>query len=407
MTRKEYTLLFFTATFPYGKGEAFIEAEINYLAQAFEKVIIVPEQRNGTPRLVPSNVFIHESPRAKKTSLNKLFFGVFSLDLWKELVFVKRILKLPFSLNIFKIALKTFIDAQHYASWIQKEFPEDENNPYVFYTYWCDTKTLALTKLKPNRHKDRFITRLHGWDVYQERHNPPYLPFRKYMAEGLDALVFISENGRKYFQRVWKQENNNRLKLFRLGTRQPLPLNGEQKLHLVSCSGIIPLKRVDLIADAVISLNGKISWTHLGDGPLMGDIQKKVKDANAESYITLKGSMTNEDVHRWFSENPGGFFINVSRSEGLPVSVMEAMSYGFPVIATNVGGTSEIVSDGYNGFLLPSNPNQQQVADALITYINLSVEEKRKMGQQAYNTWEEGYAAGKKFMEFTRFLIQL
>ena len=44
--------------------------------------------------------------------------------------------------------------------------------------------------------------------------------------------------------------------------------------------------------------------------------------------------------------------MNVSESEGIPVSIMEASSFGIPVIATNVGGVGEIVENGYNGLLL-------------------------------------------------------
>jgi glycosyltransferase involved in cell wall biosynthesis len=79
---------------------------------------------------------------------------------------------------------------------------------------------------------------------------------------------------------------------------------------------------------------------------------------------------------------------------------MEAMSFGIPVIATAVGGTHEIVNDGYNGFLLSQNPTPQEVADAIIHFYNFSDEEKNHLQQNAYNTWFEEYNAEKNYIEF-------
>ena len=53
-------------------------------------------------------------------------------------------------------------------------------------------------------------------------------------------------------------------------------------------------------------------------------------------------------------------FVNVSESEGIPVSIMEALAAGVPVLATDVGGTSELVGEN-NGILLPPNPTAGQV----------------------------------------------
>jgi len=49
--------------------------------------------------------------------------------------------------------------------------------------------------------------------------------------------------------------------------------------------------------------------------------------------------LPHNDVLNYYASNPVDVFINTSSSEGLPVSIMEAMSFGIPVIATNVGGT--------------------------------------------------------------------
>ena len=70
-------------------------------------------------------------------------------------------------------------------------------------------------------------------------------------------------------------------------------------------------------------------------------------------------------------------FINVSSSEGIPVSIMEVMSFGIPVIGTNVGGVSELVNQE-NGHLLSANPAAQEIVSVIEKFQQLSNEDKEK-----------------------------
>ena len=108
----------------------------------------------------------------------------------------------------------------------------------------------------------------------------------------------------------------------------------------------------------------------------------------------------------YYQNNNPDLFINVSSSEGVPVSFMEAMSCGIPVIATNVGGSSEIVNID-NGYLLSSNPLPAEVAEAISTFYHLNLEEKNKKRLAAYNTWEENYNAKKNYTQFAEEILSL
>jgi glycosyltransferase involved in cell wall biosynthesis len=76
------------------------------------------------------------------------------------------------------------------------------------------------------------------------------------------------------------------------------------------------------------------------------------------------GHLSNGQVRRFYREHYVDAFVNVSRTEGVPVSIMEAQSACIPVIATRVGGTPELVND-CNGVLLEPNPTPAEVANAL------------------------------------------
>ena len=86
---------------------------------------------------------------------------------------------------------------------------------------------------------------------------------------------------------------------------------------------------------------------------------------------TFMGYVPNVEIMQFMEESNVDVFINLSTSEGVPVSIMEAQSYGIPVIATNVGGTGEII-DKDNGILLSHAPHSKMLSLLWKKYINLT-----------------------------------
>jgi glycosyltransferase involved in cell wall biosynthesis len=74
------------------------------------------------------------------------------------------------------------------------------------------------------------------------------------------------------------------------------------------------------------------------------------------------GQCKNEEILRFYENNHVDLFISLSESEGLPVSMMEAQSYGIPILASNVGGISEIVQNEKTGILLPVNIKPENIS---------------------------------------------
>ena len=91
--------------------------------------------------------------------------------------------------------------------------------------------------------------------------------------------------------------------------------------------------------------------------------------AIAESFgptvsAKLLGRISNSEVLRYYRENPVDLFINLSESEGVPVSIMEALAHGVPVVATDVGGSAEIIDTG-NGRVVDVGASVPQIVDAI------------------------------------------
>lgn len=93
-------------------------------------------------------------------------------------------------------------------------------------------------------------------------------------------------------------------------------------------------------------------------------------------------------------------FINTSSSEGLPVSIMEACSFSIPTIATNVGGTAEIVREGETGLLLDKDFDPEELGNKIKYMAEISEEEKQKFRDRCRLLWTENFCADSNFRKF-------
>lgn len=126
--------------------------------------------------------------------------------------------------------------------------------------------------------------------------------------------------------------------------------------------------------------------------------QKALSVLNNLPNVSYKfvGFLPNIEVYEFYKINKIDVFINVSDSEGIPVSIMEAMSFGIPVIATNVGGVSEIVDDE-TGILLEKDFTIGDAIEALNRILEFKSEEERiRIKRKLY----EKFDAEKNYKEF-------
>ncbi len=399
---KNDSLVLITNNFPFGKGETFIENEIKYLSKTFEKIVIISHSiKDKQTRNVPKNVILERydnsiSPVEKIKSLKYIFSPLVK----DEIKFIKNGLKLHISIH----KIKTLLIALYKAKKIQKDidFQITKHNlnikTTVFYTYWMDDNALSLV-LNSSIKK---ICRVHGWDLFFERNTENYLPFRNFILKNL-VCFSISEKGVVYL----KNKTMVNIKLSRLGTKNLNRniLKKDSLKRIVSCSNIIPLKRVDLIIKSLALLKTKdIEWIHFGTGVL----EDTIKELALKNKINfeLKGYVSNETILDYLQNEPIDLFINLSTTEGIPVSIMEAYSCGIPAIATDVGGTSEIVNNE-NGVLLKANPTKEEIVIEITNFFELSEKEIQKKRQNAYNTWKEKFNAEKNYTEFTEIISNL
>jgi glycosyltransferase involved in cell wall biosynthesis len=109
---------------------------------------------------------------------------------------------------------------------------------------------------------------------------------------------------------------------------------------------------------------GNVRWTHVGDGPERDAVRRIASGFGPRTEYRGLGHLDNEAVLRLYGSEPVDVFANVSASEGLPVSIMEAISFGVPVLATAVGGVPELVTPT-TGVTLPADAPPRSIAEEL------------------------------------------
>ncbi len=155
---------------------------------------------------------------------------------------------------------------------------------------------------------------------------------------------------------------------------------------------------MDRIAELFVKTGDKVDWTHIGAGDAF-DIEAFVipRIKGKDKKLNLFGEVSREVVLRYMKEEAISVFVNLSDSEGIPVTIMEAISFGIPVVATDVGGVSEIVNDR-TGVLVDSNTT----AEALVTIFEKKAptmfKEEFRKGVREF--WEENFSAEVNYPKF-------
>ena len=402
-------LFFFTSNYPFGKGEPFIENEISYLSKNFDKIIIVSnDTTNHQTRTIPSNV------KCKQLSYNLTvfqkvisLFGIFSLLFWQELNIIKTLYKQPITLLKIRTALQTLQKGKSIGKKILSfiTLHSSYTDEVYLYSYWTNDNAFVLSKIEKTHSIKRYFSRAHGWDVYFEVNEAKYLPFRKYILEHTSGIFFISQKGKDYYTKLFP-DLTHKMFVSYLGVPEQsiTPFIATKKFKIISCSYIIPLKQINLIIDALEIIETiEIEWVHFGTGTEEESIKEYAKQKLSKKkniIYEFKGYVSNNQIHDYYTNNTIDFLINCSITEGIPVSMMEALSYSIPIIGTDVGGVKELISDSHNGFLMSDSPSKYEIADTVKKFFNLSEEEILKMRQNAYNTWAEKFDGNKNYKNF-------
>lgn len=392
-------LNFFTAEFPFKNAESFIENEIPILSNNFDKIKLFPHYfKDDKQRKLPKNIeiiqignFINQRISFSYKMLIILFF----------MIEFFRTEKKGFYLKTFRLRLSELKQAAMKSQFIEsnKLLLTDSVN----YSFWMNEWALVLTFLKKRNAINNFEFRICGFDIWDERREGNYMPFRNLIYKYADAVWPNAKNAANYVKK--KTAFSDKVSHQYFGTKDFGfgKFNKEDEFTIISISNVIPLKRVELIIDILKNVNKKVKWVHFGAGESLETIKTYAQKELPQHEVLFMGRLEKfEDVLKYYIENTVHLFITTSSTEGMPVTIMEALSFGVPVMATNVGGIAEMISDK-TGLLLEKNFDLQKAVSFIENFdhsIYNTIEKRKEIRQY----WKNNFEAEKNYTEFATLL---
>jgi glycosyltransferase involved in cell wall biosynthesis len=192
------------------------------------------------------------------------------------------------------------------------------------------------------------------------------------------------------------------MECIRLGVedRGTNPISNAEAYTIVSCSSLSWYKRPLLLVEVLKHLTIPVRWIHLGDGPMRDAFLEASSQLPGNIKFEFKGSISNTEVISFYQQNPVDLVLNLSSFEGIPVSLMEAISFGIPIAGCNVCGIPEIVNSN-TGLLLDMSPNPKGTASVIIDFLKTkSRNGALREGVKEY--WEQNFKANKNYPQFLK-----
>jgi glycosyltransferase involved in cell wall biosynthesis len=352
-------LVLLTDAYPFGsQSEPFLETEVEVISQRFSRIYVLPSRRDEGVRMLPDNVELVEmdwltapAPATRKRALASRSAAQTVLMTLHGPIEARKQLSSRMYLDILA---RNLLKRRSLARFIAERSLESA----IFYDYWFENSTLALALLRRAGGIRSAVSRAHRFDIYDEAWDGRPVPFRSAKAQGLDAVFVVSDFGARYLTRN-VPALRGKVTVARLGVNDPgrtCPAPVDDTPLVVTCASLIQRKRVHLVPEVLSSLDRPVRWVHLGDGPERHRVEDAASRLDGAVTWELAGQLSNHEVLDFYERHHVDALLSLSLSEGLPVSMMEAQSYGIPIAACAVHGVPEIVNDDTGVLLSPEAP---------------------------------------------------
>lgn len=328
----------------------------------------------------------------------------------KEVFFPKKIKKFTTHLKMFRyiksstlIELGKNIYSYLLALSILRNFYITEKD--LIFSYWL-TRSSTIAFYLNKLINIRYVCQGHGSDIYIY---PPQ-NIQNILKDAKQVITVANKN--KQFLCEKYNIPEEKVKVFRLGVsndfynevleNQNTKLNKESKVRFITIARYEDVKGIDLLLEAIDILveNNDITegvkFIIYGDGKKYQYYRSYIKERELQNYISLNKWIDRNKLS--LELNKADAYILPSRSEGLPVVLMEACSAALPIIATDVGSVSEIAIEGYNAILC-DKPNADAISKSIKRFLNLDEVNKEKLSYNSSELFKKDYSLEKNIKE--------
>lgn len=358
MTSKK--LLYVTLAYPgdlYSE-KVFVDSELQALRREFDEIVLVPTDRfprsANYERSLPEGVtadWALASDKVYSSKILKLPY-IFHLDVIRAIWGMRREARSPRKWLKGLFQAINMVRSSIIISRVARRHNMSPRNT-VLYSMWFADPAAGLARLAL-RDKWKMATRAHTSDLYDDRMLFRSRTLRSRLLRGVSKVFTISAKGAEYMKARYP-EAAGRIAHHPLGALRTGPRDNsrqylsENAVSFVTTARLDPVKSLSLIMDTLEEIarkrpDLKVSWTLFGDGPCLEDLVDQAARSNTPNFkVKFKGALPNDQIQHFYATERPDWFIMMSRSEGLPISMGEAMAHAIPIITTEVGDVTELV----------------------------------------------------------------
>lgn len=341
-----------TAKTPFSSKETFILEEIFALDKICD-LLISPRDVKGKVVKGAEGLNVLATPLFSVKAFASFFLIIFTKDFWKiiQLIFSagnKR--TIPKNLVVFPKSI--YLSRALRAKGIEH-----------IHAHWGGTTgTMALiihllTGIP-------FSVTFHRWDIGENNLAKEKVAEAKFVRA-------ISDSGKKGLESLLPSELHKKIAMIHLGVKIPentIKNTRTNALKVINVGNLVAEKGQEVFLRSLKILkdkNIKFQADIFGDGPLENYLKHQSINLGISDCVEFRGRIAHQKLLKKYANGDYNSMVLTSFMEGIPVALMEAMAYGIPVIANDVGGIAELIKDGENGFLIHNN-SPKQIAKKII-----------------------------------------
>ena len=203
----------------------------------------------------------------------------------------------------------------------------------------------AYSKAKISESFDEFQVKNYGFSISLQK------KVRSFSIKKSDIVVTPSKHLKNFILNLGFK---NKIEIINNGVFIPeenTNIFTNDQINITVVSRLVSHKNIKKIIRAISDLNDPLIYLNIiGDGPELNQLQKISLESNNKDNIIFHGKLNRDDINHIFLKSD--IYIQASNYEGLPHSLLEAMSYGIPVLCTPVGECKEILGNEDRGYIL-------------------------------------------------------
>ena len=203
----------------------------------------------------------------------------------------------------------------------------------------------AYSKAKISESFDEFQVKNYGFSISLQK------KVRSFSIKKSDIVVTPSKHLKNFILNLGFK---NKIEIINNGVFIPeenTNIFTNDQINITIVSRLVSHKNIEKIIKAISDLNSPlINLNIIGDGPELNQLQKISLESNNKDNIIFHGKLNRDEIDHIFLNSD--IYIQASNYEGLPHSLLEAMSYGIPVLCTPVGECKEILGNEDRGYIL-------------------------------------------------------